>query len=97
MRLLQKSCKMTPPPFYDGEDPLEPKGAGGKVKLQHTDFTITTHDVGALLAAPRLGGASAAPTINMFNCRSNKCLSCPSNTGCIIYLLLSTLHTQGKL
>jgi hypothetical protein len=29
-------------------------------------------DVGALLAAPRLGGASAAPTIDMFNCRRNK-------------------------
>src|SRR6266508_5642939 len=34
-------------------------------------LNIITLDVGALLAAPRLGGASAAPTIDIFNCLRN--------------------------
>jgi hypothetical protein len=41
--------------------------------LPHITPAIKHHnpDVGALLAAPRLGGASAAPTIDMFNCARN--------------------------
>jgi hypothetical protein len=40
--------------------------------LLFRQLNITNHDEGALLAAPRLGGASAAPTIDMLDCRRNK-------------------------
>jgi len=36
-------------------------------------------DVGALLAAPQLGRASTAPTIDMFNCRRNNAKSLMEN------------------
>jgi hypothetical protein len=49
--------------------------SGWEIALTETllrQLNITTLDVGALLAAPRSGGASAAPTIDMFKCRRYK-------------------------